>query len=150
MCTILGKDACVTHDLLKAASHLADGGFPQTEFKVVLFTNKDAYLIKVTEVKKKTHNLLHIFVRVIPVISTLNKMDHVLQLCRVSASSVVVEFKVEGSGAKRIEALEALVASVEVMMMLSLLALWIHGILPLVELCSQLYGKKNSSVRNNG
>lgn len=49
------------------------------------------------------------------------------------ASSVEAKFKVKGSGAKRIESLEAVEASVEVVL---LLALRIHRVLTVVELGS--------------
>lgn len=49
------------------------------------------------------------------------------------ASSIEAKFKIKGSGAKRVESLEAMEASVEVVL---LLALGIHGVLTVVELGS--------------
>lgn len=75
-------------------------------------------------------------------ISLLNREENTknpLQLCWTWASSVKVEFKVEGSGAEWIETLEALEASVEVMMVMTLLALRVHGVLAVVELGSHLW-----------
>lgn len=44
---------------------------------------------------------------------------------------------------ERVEALEVVVAPVEVLVMVTtLLALWVHGILPLVKLTSHLCRKK--------
>ena len=62
-----------------------------------------------------------------------NILGYPRQLSWTWASSVEVEFKVEGSRAEWIETLEAVEASVEVLMML---ALWIHGILSVVKLGS--------------
>lgn len=52
------------------------------------------------------------------------------------ASSVEAEFEVEGSRTEWIETLEAVEASMEVPL---LLALWIHGVFSMVELCSHFY-----------
>ena len=78
-----------------------------------------------------------------PVTSLLNREENTKEIAPAvpdtSSSSVEVEFKVEGSRAKRIETLEALEASVEVMMMMvTLLALRIHGVFAVVKLGSHL------------
>lgn len=65
------------------------------------------------------------------------------------ASSIKAKFKVKGSGAKRVESLEAVEASVEVVL---LLALGIHGVLTVVELGSHFLrgvAKKNDQLRTS-
>lgn len=53
--------------------------------------------------------------------------------------SAAAEFEVELSGAEGVEALEGVEAAVEVVVMgTALLALWVHGILPLVKPTSHL------------
>lgn len=115
---------------------------PQMEFNVVLL-NKYGSLIKVTEFKVVicARSVWVTGMHCIPQAGDLpckqgRKCKTLLQLCWVWAASVEVEFKVKGSRTKRIETLEA---SMEVMMMVTLLALWIHGVLSVVKLGSHLW-----------
>lgn len=54
------------------------------------------------------------------------------------------EFKIEWSRAKWIETLEAVEASMEVVL---LLAFWVHGVLSMVKLRSHFYRKKKKTCR---
>lgn len=57
---------------------------------------------------------------------------------------VEVEFKAEGSRTKGIETLESMETSMS--MVVTLLALWVHGIFTVVELGSLLYKKTKIDV----
>lgn len=122
-------DICIETDIL------------QMELKIVPFNNKNASLIKVTELKSPFAPWGGMKVWTgIPSASLfpLNRDENlnILQLCWIQVPSVEVEFKVERSWAKWVETLET---SMKVlMMMMTLLALWIHGVFPVVKLSSHL------------
>lgn len=69
-----------------------------------------------------------------------------LFICAGYAPSVEAKFEAERSGAERIEALEALEASVEVML---LLTLWIHGVFSVVKLGSHFWAKDKRINRSS-
>lgn len=75
-----------------------------------------------------------------PVISLSNREERKIHsTCALYQDfSVVAKFEVEGSGAERVETLEAVETSVE-RVMVALLALWIHGVFAMVELSSHFW-----------
>lgn len=68
---------------------------------------------------------------------------HIQALSPFSRALVEAEFEVKWPRTERIESLEVVPATVEVLMVMSptLLTLWIHGILALVKLTSHLCGE---------
>lgn len=63
--------------------------------------------------------------------------------CAGNASSIKAKFEAERSRAEWIESLEAVEASVEVVL---LLTLWIHGVFSVVKLGSHFWAKTDASV----